>query len=144
MAARPRDRDGSASGWRAAIPHPAPRFMTAAEVVAPAAGLFRIGFILRVVAEASRRQRHRASRGGKLLRFAAMSKRNRPTTAVAAAHRSRRHAYRSAYNSPEGKAARAAAAATAAKTAPKPAAKPSAKPAASPATPPATKPPTQG
>ena len=35
-----------------------------------------------------------------------MSKRNRPTTAAQAAHRSRRHAYRSAYNSPEGKAAR--------------------------------------
>ena len=40
-----------------------------------------------------------------------MSKRNRPTTAVQAAHRRRRHEYRSAYNSPEGKAARAAAAA---------------------------------
>jgi hypothetical protein len=39
-----------------------------------------------------------------------MSKRNRPTTAVQAAHRRRRHEYRSAYNSPEGKAARAAAA----------------------------------
>ena len=39
-----------------------------------------------------------------------MSKRNRPTTAAQAAHRSLRHAYRSAYNSPEGKAARAAAA----------------------------------
>jgi hypothetical protein len=38
-----------------------------------------------------------------------MSKRNRPTTAAQAAHRSLRHAYRSAYNSPEGKAARAAA-----------------------------------
>ena len=70
-----------------------------------------------------------------------MSKRNRPTTAVAAAHRSRRHAYRSAYNSPAGKAARAAAAAAAAKAAPKPAAKPSAEAAGSPATP---KPPTQG
>lgn len=39
-----------------------------------------------------------------------MSKRNRPTTAVQAAHRQRRHEYRTAYNSPEGKAARAAAA----------------------------------
>ena len=39
-----------------------------------------------------------------------MSKRNRPTTAVQAAHRQRRHEYRSAYNSPEAKAARAAAA----------------------------------
>jgi multifunctional 2-oxoglutarate metabolism enzyme len=54
-----------------------------------------------------------------------MSKRNRPTTAAQAAHRSLRHAYRSAYNSPEGKAARAAAAKAA------PAAKPAAaKPAA--------------
>ena len=44
-----------------------------------------------------------------------MSKRNRPTTAAQAAHRSLRHAYRSAYNSPEGKAARAA---TAGKAAP--------------------------
>jgi hypothetical protein len=53
-----------------------------------------------------------------LIRSPAMSKRNRPTTAVQAAHRSRRHAYRSAYNSPEGKAARAAGAkATAAKPA---------------------------
>jgi hypothetical protein len=70
-----------------------------------------------------------------------MSKRNRPTTAGQATHRSRRHAYRSAYNSPEGKAARAAAAGTApAKPAPaKPAA---AKPAAAPA--PAPKPPTEG
>jgi hypothetical protein len=53
-----------------------------------------------------------------------MSKRNRPTTAVQAAHRRRRHEYRSAYNSPEGKAARAAAgtdAAAAAVAAPKPA-----------------------
>ena len=40
-----------------------------------------------------------------------MSKRNRPTTAVQAAHRQRRHEYRTAYNSPEAKAARAAAAA---------------------------------
>ncbi|MES1172061.1 MAG: hypothetical protein ABUL77_02395 [Bacteroidota bacterium] len=39
-----------------------------------------------------------------------MSKRNRPTTAVQMARRTRRHAYRTAYNSPEGKAARAAAA----------------------------------
>jgi hypothetical protein len=38
-----------------------------------------------------------------------MSKRNRPTTAVEAAHRQRRHEYRTAYNSPEGKAARTAA-----------------------------------
>jgi hypothetical protein len=38
-----------------------------------------------------------------------MSKRNRPTNAVQAAHRRRRHEQRSAYNSPEGKAARAAA-----------------------------------
>ena len=59
-----------------------------------------------------------------------MSKRNRPTTAVQAAHRRRRHAYRSAYNSPEGKAARAAAGQTPAASAP--AAKPAklAKPAA--------------
>lgn len=57
-----------------------------------------------------------------------MSKRNRPTTAVQAAHRRRRHEYRSAYNSPEAKAARAATAAAAAKSA---AAKPTAaKPAA--------------
>jgi hypothetical protein len=69
-----------------------------------------------------------------------MSKRNRPTTAVEAAHRSRRHAYRSAYNSPEGKAARAAAAQAAPKKpAPAAAAKPAAaKPAAAAA--PATKP----
>ena len=40
---------------------------------------------------------------GSLVRSAAMSKRNRPTTAAQAAHRRRRHAYRSAYNSPEGK-----------------------------------------
>jgi hypothetical protein len=71
-----------------------------------------------------------------------MSKRNRPTTAVEAAHRSRRHAYRTAYNSPEGKATRAAAAKAAAKpvtaTAPKPA------PAKAAAAPSGTKPPTQG
>jgi len=66
-----------------------------------------------------------------------MSKRNRPTTAVQAAHRSKRHAYRSAYNSPEQKAARAAAAGKA------PAAKPA--PAKKPAAPaPAAKPPTGG
>ena len=72
---------------------------------------------------------------------AAMSKRNPPTTAAQAAHRSRRHDRRSAYNSPEGKAARAAAAKAAAgakpAAAPKPAA--AAKPApaaAKPATPP--------
>jgi hypothetical protein len=62
-----------------------------------------------------------------------MSKRNRPTTAVQAARRSRRHAYRSAYNSPEAKAARAAGAqpAAAAKpAAPKAAKPPAAKPAA--------------
>jgi hypothetical protein len=53
-----------------------------------------------------------------------MSKRNRPTTAAQAVHRSRRHAYRSAYNSPEGKAARAAAAKTAAATPATPATKP--------------------
>lgn len=58
-----------------------------------------------------------------------MSKRNRPTTAVQAAHRSRRHAYRSAYNSPEGKAARAAAGKTAV---------------AKPAVPATAKPPTHG
>jgi hypothetical protein len=70
-----------------------------------------------------------------------MSKRNRPTTAVEAAHRSRRHAYRSAYNSPEAKAARAAAKGAAGKpAAATPAAKPpTAKPVAA-----ATKPPTQG
>jgi hypothetical protein len=71
-----------------------------------------------------------------------MSKRNRPTTAVEAAHRSRRHAYRTAYNSPEGKAARAAAGSAAPK---KPVAAAAAKPA--PAKPaaaaPANKPPTQ-
>jgi hypothetical protein len=67
-----------------------------------------------------------------------MSKRNRPTTAVEAAHRTRRHAYRSAYNSPEGKAARAAAA----KAEPKKPAPAAAKPAAAkPAA--AAKPPTQ-
>ncbi len=75
---------------------------------------------------------------------AAMSKRNRPTTAAQAAHRERRHDRRSAYNSPEGKAARAAAAKAAAgakpAAAPKPAApaKPAAKPAPAPATPPKT------
>ena len=65
-----------------------------------------------------------------------MSKRNRPTTAAQAAHRSRRHAYRSAYNSPEGKAARSgkapAAKPAAAKPAPKPAAAAAPKPAATP------------
>lgn len=68
---------------------------------------------------------------------AAMSKRNRPTTAAQAAHRERRHARRSAYNSPEGKAARGAAAKASAGTKPA-AAKPAApaKPAAKPATPP--------
>lgn len=56
---------------------------------------------------------------------AVMSKRNRPTTAVQAAHRRRRHEYRTAYNSPEAKAARAAAAGGAAKpAATRPAAKP--------------------
>jgi len=39
---------------------------------------------------------------------AAMSKRNRPTTAAQAAHRRNRPESRCAYNSPEGKAARAA------------------------------------
>jgi hypothetical protein len=81
-----------------------------------------------------------------MIRFAAMSKRNRPTTAAQAAHRSRRHAYRSAYNSPEGKAARSgkapAAKPAAAKSAPKPAAAAAPKPAAAPA--PATPKPTQG
>jgi hypothetical protein len=64
-----------------------------------------------------------------------MSKRNRPTTAAQAAHRSLRHAYRSAYNSPEGKAARAAAGkpSTAVKLA-------AAKKAVAPTSPPATKP----
>jgi hypothetical protein len=57
-----------------------------------------------------------------------MSKRNRPTTAVEMARRTRRHAYRSAYNSPEGKAARAAAAKAAADA--KPAATSAPKPAA--------------
>jgi hypothetical protein len=66
---------------------------------------------------------------GKLIRSPAMSKRNRPTTAVQAAHRSRRHAYRVAYNSPEAKAGRAAAANAT------PAAKPAAKPAQKPPTP---------
>jgi hypothetical protein len=69
-----------------------------------------------------------------------MSKRNRPTTAAQAAHRSRRHDRRSAYNSPEAKAARAAAAGGKPAAAAKPvaAAKPAApaKPAAKPATPP--------
>ena len=55
---------------------------------------------------------------------AAMSKRNRPTTAAQAAHRRRRHEYRSAYNSPEGKAERAAAAGNAKPAVAKPAAKP--------------------
>jgi hypothetical protein len=73
-----------------------------------------------------------------------MSKRNRPTTAVQAAHRRNRHAYRSAYNSPEGKAARAAAQkagaakATGATAAPKAAAPKAA------AAKPAPKPPTEG
>jgi hypothetical protein len=69
---------------------------------------------------------------------AAMSKRNRPTTAAQAAHRSRRHDRRSAYNSPEGKAARAAASKAAAGAKPPAAAKPAApaKPAAKPAVPP--------
>jgi hypothetical protein len=72
-----------------------------------------------------------------------MSKRNRPTTAGEAAHRSRRHAYRSAYNSPEGKAARAAGANTdpAAKPAATAARKPAAAKVGAAATP---KPPTQG
>jgi hypothetical protein len=71
-----------------------------------------------------------------------MSKRNRPTTAAQATHRSRRHAYRSAYNSPEGKAARAGAT-KAVGTKPAPAAKPaSTKPASTKpaAAKPATKP----
>jgi hypothetical protein len=75
-----------------------------------------------------------------LLRSAAMSKRNRPTTAAQAAHRRKRHAYRSARNSPEGKAARAAAAqasAATAKPAPKPAAAPEKPAAAPPGKPPA-------
>ena len=72
-----------------------------------------------------------------------MSKRNRPTTAAQAAHRSRRHAYRSAYNSPEGKAARSGKP-LAAKPAAKPAAvAPAPKPAAA-APAPATPKPTQG
>jgi hypothetical protein len=81
-----------------------------------------------------------------------MSKRNRPTTAGQAAHRSRRHAYRSAYNSPEGKAARSGKAPPAKATAAKPAAVPAPKPAvaAAPAPKPAAAPapttpkPTQG
>jgi hypothetical protein len=64
-----------------------------------------------------------------------MSKRNRPRTAVQAAHRRRRHEYRSAYNSPEGKAARGVAVA-------KPAAAPK-KPAPAAAKPAAPKPPAQ-
>ena len=68
-----------------------------------------------------------------------MSKRNRPTTAVEMAHRTRRHAYRSAYNSPEAKAARAAAAKPGA--AAKPPATPAPKAAAAPK--PVAKPPTQ-
>ena len=60
-----------------------------------------------------------------------MSKRTRPTNAVQAAHRRRRHEFRSAYNSPEGKAARAAAAAAKPAAAKPAAAKPAAaKPAA--------------
>ena len=82
-----------------------------------------------------------------------MSKRNRPTTAAQAAHRSRRHAYRSAYNSPEGKAARsgkplpAAKPAAAKPAAAKPAVAAAPKPAAAapaPAAAPATPKPTQG
>ncbi len=75
-----------------------------------------------------------------------MSKRNRPTTAAQAAHRSRRHAYRSAYNSPEGKAARSGKPLPAAKpAAAKPAVAPAPKPAAAaPAAAPATPKPTQG
>jgi hypothetical protein len=69
-----------------------------------------------------------------------MSKRNRPTSAVQAAHRSRRHAYRSAYNSPEAKAARAAAAGKPAAAKPAAAKPPAAKPVA--AKPPASPPPT--
>lgn len=73
-----------------------------------------------------------------LVRSAAMSKRNRPTTAAQAAHRRRRHAYRSAMNSPEGRAARAAGgksapAAKPARAAPKAAAAPAPKAAAAPA-----------
>jgi hypothetical protein len=52
-----------------------------------------------------------------------MSKRTRPTNAVQAANRRRRHEYRSAYNSPEGKAARAAAAGAKPAVAAKPAVK---------------------
>ncbi|HEX2657735.1 MAG TPA: hypothetical protein VHU40_05665 [Polyangia bacterium] len=59
-----------------------------------------------------------------------MSKRHRPTTAVQAAHRRRRHEYRSAYNSPEAKAARAALAAAKPAAAKPAAAKPASKPAA--------------
>ena len=79
-----------------------------------------------------------------------MSKRNRPTTAAQAAHRSRRHAYRSAYNSPEGKAARSGKPLPAAKpatAAAKPAVAAAPKPAAAapaPAAAPATPKPTQG
>jgi hypothetical protein len=64
-----------------------------------------------------------------VLRCAAMSKRNRPTTAAEAAHRLRRHLRRSEYNSPENKAARAAGAgkAPAATAQVPPAAKPPAK-----------------
>jgi|GEM_PF-2125392 hypothetical protein len=65
---------------------------------------------------------------------AAMSKRNRPTTAAQAAHRRKRHEFRSAYNSPEGKAARAAAAG---KPAAKPPVPPVPKAAAKPPKPPA-------
>jgi len=65
-----------------------------------------------------------------------MSKRNRPTTAMQAAHRSKRHARRSAYNSPEAKAARAAAAKAAAVAKPAPAPK-AAAPAPAPSKPPA-------
>ena len=73
-----------------------------------------------------------------------MSKRNRPTTAAQAAHRSRRHAYRSAYNSPEGKAARGAAGKSPAAAKPAAAKPAAAKPAVARAPSPATKPPTQG
>jgi hypothetical protein len=68
-----------------------------------------------------------------------MSKRNRPTTAAQATHRSLRHAYRSAYNSPEGKAARAAAGAPVAAIKPG-----AAKPAVAAAAPRAPKTPPQG
>jgi hypothetical protein len=70
-----------------------------------------------------------------------MSKRNRPNTAVQAAHRSRRHAYRSAYNSPEAKAARAAAGKSSSASKPVAAKPAAAKPvAAKPAVAPAAKP----